>query len=122
MEVKKNNIAVIPARGGSKRILKKNIYLFHKLPLIAYSISAAFNSKLFSKVIVSTDDESIADISKQYGAEVPFTRPSELSTDTAGIHEVISHSVEWMKIRNLNPDYICCISATAPFLKYFDLC
>ena len=85
-------IAIIPARGGSKRIPRKNIKEFYGKPLIAYSIQAALESKLFDKVIVSTDDEEIANIAKKYGAEVPFMRPKELSDDFTGTGEVVKHA------------------------------
>jgi len=115
------NIAIIPARGGSKRIPEKNIYRFHGRPLISYSIETAINSKVFDKVIVSTDDSNIADISKEYGAEVPFLRPCELATDTAGIHEVVTHAIRWLEDNFYLPENICCIPATAPFLISDDL-
>ena len=114
-------MALIPARGGSKRIPGKNIYSFHGQPLIAYSIEAALKSKIFEKVIVSTDDEDIAKISKKSGADVPFVRPAELATDTAGIHEVMSHAIKWCHDNNISVENVCCISATAPFLSSKDL-
>jgi hypothetical protein len=89
--LKKNAVAIIPARGGSKRIKRKNIKDFHGLPLIAYSIKAALESNLFEKVIVTTDDEEIAKIAKEYGAEVPFLRPKELSDDFTGTGDVVKH-------------------------------
>ena len=110
------NIAIITARGGSKRIPKKNIKDFHGKPLIAYSIEAAIKSKLFSKVIVSTDDTEIAEIAKEYGAIVPFIRPKELSDDFTGTGAVINHALEYLKSVGENYDFICTIYATAPFL------
>lgn len=110
-------LAVIPARGGSKRIPKKNIKLFHGKPLIAYSIEAAVNSKLFDKVIVSTDDEEIANIAQQYGAEVPFLRPVELSDDYTGTQDVVENAVEYFESQGEIYEYICTIYATAPFLQ-----
>ena len=91
-------IAVIPARGGSKRIPKKNIKLFHGKPLIAYSIEVALKSKLFDKVVVSTDDEEIARIAKKYGAEVPFLRPKELSDDFSSSGDVVNHTIQFMQL------------------------
>lgn len=115
------NVAIIPARGGSKRIPRKNIRNFHGEPLISYSIQSAIKSKLFDKIIISTDDEEIANISREYGAEVPFMRPEDLATDTAGMHEVILHALNWLTVNNFYPNNICCISATAPFLVIEDL-
>lgn len=110
-----NCIAIIPARGGSKRIPRKNIKDFFGKPLIAYSIQAALDSNLFDKVIVSTDDEEIAKIAKQYGAEVPFLRPKELSDDFTITQDVIDHAIQYLE--NKNYEYICTIYATAPFLQ-----
>lgn len=111
------NIAVIPARGGSKRIPGKNIKEFAGKPLIAYSIQAAINSKLFEKVIVSTDSEQIADIARRYGAEVPFLRPEHLSNDHVGTHAVMHHAYLYFSEQGTEPAFTCCIYATAPFLK-----
>lgn len=113
----KNAIAVIPARGGSKRIPKKNIKDFFGKPLIAYSIEAALASNLFEKVIVTTDDEEIAAIAKKCGAEVPFTRPKELSDDFTGTTDVVNHTVEYLENLGEKYEYICTIYATAPFLQ-----
>jgi len=110
-------IAVIPARGGSKRIPKKNIKEFHGKPLIAYSIQAALNSKLFDEVIVSTDDETIAKIAIKYGASVPFVRPAELSDDYTGTADVVTHTVDYLENKGENIEYVCTIYATAPFLQ-----
>jgi len=112
-----NCIAIIPARGGSKRIPKKNIKEFHGKPLIAYSIEVAIKSKLFDKVIVSTDDENIAQIAQKYGAQVPFLRPKELSDDFTGTGAVISHALNVLKEQKEEYDYCCTIYATAPFLQ-----
>ncbi len=111
-----NCIAIIPARGGSKRIPKKNVKDFFGKPLIAYSIETALKSKLFSKVIVSTDDEEIAIIAKKYGAEVPFVRPKELSDDFTGTGAVIEYTIEYLKAQGEQIDYICTIYATAPMI------
>ncbi len=110
-------IAIIPARGGSKRIPKKNIKDFHGKPLIAYSIEIALKSNLFDKVIVSTDDEEIAKIAKSFGASVPFIRPKELSDDFIGTGAVIEHAINFLKEKGEKVDFICTIYATAPFLQ-----
>lgn len=109
-------IAVIPARGGSKRIPRKNIKEFCGKPMIAYSIEAALQSDCFDKVIVSTDDMEIAEVAKSYGAEVPFMRPAELSNDYAGTIPVIRHAIEWYIERGFDPQLVCCLYATAPFV------
>ena len=109
-------VAIIPARGGSKRIPRKNIKDFHGKPLIAYSIEVALKSKLFEKVIVSTDDEEIAKIAIKYGASVPFLRPKELSDDFTGTGAVVNHTLEYLKSIGENYDFVCTIYATAPFL------
>jgi pseudaminic acid cytidylyltransferase len=89
------NIAIIPARGGSKRIPLKNIKIFAGKPLIAYSIDAAKASGLFDKIIVSTDSEEIAEVAKAYGADVPFIRPQELSNDVVGTRPVTNHGINF---------------------------
>jgi pseudaminic acid cytidylyltransferase len=114
-------IAVIPARGGSKRIPRKNIKLFCGKPIIAWSIEAAQTSGLFDHIIVSTDDVEISAIAKQYGAQVPFVRPAVISDDYVGTGVVVKHAVEWA-IKNLQKvEYICTIYATAPFILPSDL-
>ncbi|TMP05567.1 pseudaminic acid cytidylyltransferase [Pseudoalteromonas sp. S3178] len=110
------NIAIIPARGGSKRIPRKNIKEFHGKPMIAYSIGAALNSGCFDKVIVSTDDKEIAEVAIQYGAEVPFMRPANIADDYATTLDVIKHAVEFTDSQNWDVKNVCCIYATAPFL------
>tara|TARA_B100000787_G_scaffold169711_1_gene161897 strand:- start:1033 stop:1746 length:714 start_codon:yes stop_codon:yes gene_type:complete len=111
------NICVIPARGGSKRIPKKNIKDFFGKPLIAYSIEAALKSNLFQRVIVSTDDEEIAAIAGKYGAEIPFIRPKELSDDFTGLADVVNHAVDHLENLGEKYEYICTIFATAPFIQ-----
>jgi pseudaminic acid cytidylyltransferase len=111
------NIAIIPARGGSKRIPRKNIKNFCGQPIIAYSIQAAQKSELFDRIIVSTDDEEIADVSRQYGAETPFMRPKELADDFTGTNAVVGHCLKWLIEKDQKPGYACCIYATAPFLQ-----
>lgn len=110
------NIAIIPARGGSKRIPRKNIKPFHGKPMIAYSIEAALNSGCFDKVIVSTDDQEIADVAVKYGAEVPFIRPDNISDDFATTMDVMQHAIQWCVDQDLEVDNVCCIYATAPFI------
>jgi pseudaminic acid cytidylyltransferase len=115
------NVAVIPARGGSKRIPRKNIRAFAGQPMIAHSILCALRSGLFDRVIVSTDDEEIGAVSRTHGAEVPFVRPRELSDDYTGTHAVVAHAVRWLHDDGDHPDAICCLYATAPFLREADL-
>jgi pseudaminic acid cytidylyltransferase len=111
------NIAIIPARGGSKRIPRKNIKDFYGKPLIAYSIETALISKLFDKVIVTTDDEEIATIARAYGAEVPFIRPKELADDFSGTQDVIDHALAWLEDQGEYYNYVCTLYATAPLLQ-----
>jgi pseudaminic acid cytidylyltransferase len=110
------NIAVIPARGGSKRIPGKNIRNFLGKPIIAYSIEAALNTKLFDEVIVSTDDAEIAEVAENCGATVPFMRPEELADDFSTIIDVLKNVVEWYEKLGQKVDQLCCIYATAPFV------
>lgn len=114
-------IAVIPARGGSKRIPRKNIKPFCGKPMIAWSIEAAKTSGLFERIIVSTDDAEIAEVARLWGAEVPFMRPQELSDDYAGTTEVIAHATHWALAQGLDVAAVCCIYATAPFVQPDDL-
>ena len=109
-------VAIIPARGGSKRIPRKNIKKFCGKPMIAYSIEAAVESGCFNRVIVSTDDTEIAKVAQAYNAEVPFIRPEELSNDYAGTIPVIQHAVNWLIEQGEAPEFICCLYATAPFI------
>ncbi len=110
-------LCIIPARGGSKRIPRKNIKDFLGKPIIAYSIETALKSGCFDRVIVSTDDEDIANIARQYGAETPFVRPKELSNDFAGTLPVIKQAIEWMEADGEQVDWACCLYATAPFVQ-----
>lgn len=114
-------IAVIPARGGSKRIPRKNIKSFFGKPMIAWSIEAAKESGLFDKVVVSTDDQEIANIAIQYGAEVPFVRPSELSDDYTATTPVVAHAINWFVDQGCEIDAVCCLYATAPFVMAADI-
>ena len=115
------NIAVIPARGGSKRIPKKNIKSFCGKPIIAWSIEAALNSHCFDHVLVSTDDAEIAEVARQSGASVPFVRPTELSDDHTATIPVVRHALAWFTEQVGTPEAVCCIYATAPFLRPDDL-
>ena len=110
-------VAVIPARGGSKRIPHKNIKPFCGKPMIAYSIEAAKDAGIFDRIIVSTDSKEIALIAKDFGAEVPFMRPAELADDHTGTDAVILHALKQLIEGGAKIDYICCIYATAPFVK-----
>lgn len=114
-------IAVIPARGGSKRIPRKNVKNFRGKPMIAWSIEAAKTSGLFDHIIVSTDDIEISEVAKAWHAEVPFTRPAELSNDCVGTTEVIAHATRWALEQGLPLSAVCCIYATAPFVQADDI-
>lgn len=114
-------IAVIPARGGSKRIPRKNIKSFCGKPIIAWPINVALLSKIFDRVIVSTDDYEIAQIAEKFGAEVPFIRPSSLSDDFTGTIDVVKHAIETLsEVGDLITD-VCCIYPTAPLIQICDL-
>ena len=102
-------IAVIPARGGSKRIPRKNIKDFCGRPMVAWAISAAKESGLFDHIIVSTDDEEIAGIAKNWGAETPFVRPVDLADDLTPTVPVIAHAVKSCFDLGWDADYVCCI-------------
>lgn len=115
------NLAIIPARGGSKRIPHKNIKEFLGKPIIAYSIEAALKSGLFDEVMVSTDDEQIAAIAKQYGASVPFMRSAETANDHAIIADVLNDVLNCYDKLGKHFDNMCCILATAPLLRVEDL-
>ena len=114
-------VAVIPARGGSKRIPKKNIKPFAGQPMISYSISAAKNAGLFDRIIVSTDSDEIAEVAATYGAEVPFIRPPELSDDRTATAPVVTHACNWLADDGTPAVYACCIYATAPFVRARDI-
>ncbi|MEI7230360.1 pseudaminic acid cytidylyltransferase [Pectobacterium carotovorum] len=113
-------VAIIPARGGSKRIPRKNVKLFCGRPMIAWSIEQAKASECFDRIIVSTDDMEIADVARQCGVEAPFIRPDELSNDYATTGQVMSHAVTWLQ-RESVIQAACCIYATAPFLSAKDI-
>ena len=115
------NIVIIPARGGSKRIPKKNIKSFRGQPMISWSIQAAKEANCFDKIIVSTDSTEIASIAKAEGAWIPFIRPSNLSDDHATTKTVVLHCIDWLKENKFEPRFVCCLYATAPFVRAYDL-
>ncbi len=114
-------LALIPARGGSKRIPRKNIKIFHGMPMIAWTIKAAKESMCFDRIMVSTDDAEIADIARSNGAEVPFIRPAELSDDQTNTIDVVQHAINWWVEHVEAPSLVCCLYATAPFIRTEDL-
>ena len=109
-------VAIIAARGGSKRIIGKNLKPFRGKPMIAWPIEAIFGSGLFDHIIVSTDSAEIAECSRQYGAETPFIRPPELADDFTPSSDVFLHALQWLEQHNIKPTYLCCLYPTAPFL------
>ncbi|GAD02679.1 pseudaminic acid cytidylyltransferase [Agarivorans albus] len=111
------SLCVIPARGGSKRIPKKNIRDFCGKPMIAWSIEAALNSQLFDDIIVSSDNAEVIEIANQYGASTPFVRPAELANDHAGTTAVVKHAVNVVDPDRSRYTSICCLYATAPFVN-----
>lgn len=115
------NIAIIPARGGSKRIPRKNIKLFDGKPMLAYAILAAKNSGLFGNIIVSTDDEEISSIAKEWGAETPFVRPADLANDYTATVPVIAHAIRACEEMGRHIDVACCIYPGVPFIQTDDL-
>jgi N-acylneuraminate cytidylyltransferase len=114
-------LCVIPARGGSKRIPGKNIKPFCGKPMLAWSIEAALASGCFDRVVVSTDVPEVASVAREYGAEVPFLRPAELSDDHTGTIPVIAHAIDFICRQELAPELVCCLYATAPFVQIADL-
>lgn len=114
-------VAVIPARGGSKRVPGKNIRPFHGRPMIAWPVAAALASGCFERVIVSTDEPAIAETARDCGAEAPFLRPAELSGDLVPTVPVIAHAIGWLRGQGCTPASVCCIYATAAFLSPEDL-
>ena len=115
------NIAVIPARGGSKRIPRKNVKPFGGKPMIAYAIAAARESGLFEQVVVSTDDDQIAEVARAHGAAVPFRRPAALADDQTPTVPVIAHAAQWFADQGQAPDALCCIYPCVPLLRAEDL-
>ena len=116
-----SRVAIIPARGGSKRIPRKNVQDFCGKPMIAWSIEVAKACGCFDQIIVSTDDDEIAKVAREWGARVPFMRPAELSDDFTGTLPVIRHAVEWLNQNETTVAYACCLYATAPFVSAEDL-
>jgi N-acylneuraminate cytidylyltransferase/CMP-N,N'-diacetyllegionaminic acid synthase len=115
-------LAIIPARGGSKGVPKKNIKLLLDKPLIAYTIKAAQDSKYIDRVVVSTEDKNIAEISKRYGAEIPVLRPKELSTDQSPTYEAIIHMLNELALKeNYTPDIVCLLQCTSPLRNGADI-
>lgn len=112
-----NSVAIIPARGGSKRIPRKNLKPFDGVPMIARSIQTALDSGLFVQVVVSTDDEEIAELARACGAQVPFMRPATLADDFTGTAAVIAHALEALQRLGHDFELACCIYATAPLLQ-----
>jgi len=114
-------LAILPARGGSKRIPRKNIRPFCGKPVIAWSIEAAQLSECFDRIVVSTDDSEIAEVARTCGADVPFTRPPELSDDHTTTVPVIAQAIQWHLNQGEAPTEVCCLYATAPFVRAKDL-
>ena len=114
-------IAVILARSKSKRIIKKNIKIFCGKPIIAWPILAARKTKIFDRIIVSTDDKKIAKIARKYKADTPFLRPAKLADDFAGTSEVVAHAINWLKNHGEHPSSVCCLYATSAFAKPADI-
>lgn len=110
-------VAIIPARGGSKRIPRKNIRPFFGKPMLGYAIETALATGIFDRVIVSTDDEEIAAVAERLGGEVPFRRPAALADDFTGTTSVIKHAIQWLNAQGQSVDHGCCIYATVPFLQ-----
>jgi N-acylneuraminate cytidylyltransferase len=119
-----NNLLVIPARKGSRRIKNKNIKIFYGRPIISYTIQKGKESGLFSKIIVSTDCKKIAKIAQKFGASIDFIRPAYLSTDTASTINVMQHALKFLKKRNEVYKYVCCMYPVAPLvnIKIFKNC
>lgn len=116
-----NVVAIIPARGGSKRIPCKNVKPFNGVPMIGRSINAATRSGLFERVLISTDSEEIARVGIDFGAECAFRRPPELADDLTATAPVVHHALQWMAEEGTPAEYACCIYATAPFIQIEDL-
>lgn len=117
-----NCLAIIPARGGSKRFPRKNVALLAGKPLIAWSIEAALKSGIADRVMVSTEDEEIARIAREFGAELPFLRPAELASDTARNLAVVAHAAEWLEANeNYRPDYVLILQPTSPLRSAEDI-
>ena len=121
MSKSKKVFAIIPARGGSKRIKKKNIKIFNKKPMIYWPLKLLKTSKIFDKIVVSTDDKNIKNISLKFGADIVIDRPKELSDDITGTQAVIKHSIKNLEDKKFKIDYVCCVYPCTPFLQIADL-
>ncbi|MDF2877900.1 MAG: acylneuraminate cytidylyltransferase [Clostridia bacterium] len=118
----KSILAIIPARGGSKGIPKKNIKALNGVPLIGYTLQEVKKSKHITRVVVSTDDEEIAEVSRQFNAEIPCLRPKQLSTDTSSTVDGIAHMINYLNEKeNYVPDYICLLQCTSPLRTNLDI-
>lgn len=118
----KKILAIIPARGGSKGVHKKNIKRLNGVPLIGYTLQEANKSKYINRVVVSTDDEEIGEVATNYNGEVPYLRPKELSTDTSSTVDCITHMIKYLEEKeNYLPDYICLLQCTSPLRTYEDM-
>ncbi len=117
----KKFLCIIPARGGSKGIPNKNIIDLHGYPLIYYAITAAKESGIFDRIIVSTDSKGIAIVSKYYGVDVPFLRPSYLATDDSLVDDTIVHALKHIERHNEKYDYVCLLQATSPLIASIDI-
>lgn len=116
-----SSVCVIPARGGSKRIPRKNIKEFCGKPMIAWAIEAARRSEVFDTIVVSTDDDEVAAVAERCGAEVPFRRPAALADDRSGLNAVLRHAIGWLAEHRARPEFLACVYATAPLLRAQDL-
>ena len=114
-------VAIIPARGGSKRIPRKNVKNFFGKPIIGWTINIVKKSKIFDKIIVSTNDKRIASIAKKYNAEVPFNRPSRLAGNKSSTSDVVIHAISWLQKKGYKPKEVCCIYPTSSLMQVNDL-
>ncbi len=114
-------VAVIPARGGSKRLPRKNIRDFCGVPMLTRAVETAKSTGLFDFVLVSTNDEEIATLARSAGAAVPFVRPAHLANDTVGTVPVIAHATQHLVVQGQRPEFVCCIYPCTPFLRKSDL-
>lgn len=119
--MQQQTLAVIPARGGSKRIPRKNLCEVAGRPLIAHTIQQAEDADEIDRAIVSTDDEEIAEVASEYGGDVPFKRPAELATDTATLAETITHVLEWITQEDSLYNHICSLQVTSPLRTPTDI-
>ncbi|ORX24521.1 CMP-N-acetlyneuraminic acid synthetase [Thermoanaerobacterium sp. PSU-2] len=117
----KSILAIIPARGGSKGVKRKNVRPLLNRPLIAYTIEAALQANFLDKIIVSTEDPEIASISKEFGAEIPFMRPVELASDDAKAIDVIFHAMNWLEKNHAVYDLVMLLQPTSPLRKAYDI-